>query len=533
MGRRGPGAKPTTARPKAPQRASRRPQSGLSRAERVIAWCEGLKITSGAHAGRKLRLRPWQRDIIRSIYAVDAAGRRPVRTALVSFARKNGKSALAAALALCHLIGPEAIPRGQVVSSAADRNQAALIYAEMKAFALANATIAKRLVFRDFKKEIEDVVTGSTFASLSSDAKKAHGLSPNFAVADELAQWRDRSLLDAIRTGQGAHSEPLCLIISTRSPDPDSPLEELLRYAEDVRSGVIEDPSFVGFVWTAPLDADPWADKTWHLANPGLGDFRDLEDVKTQAAQARRLPSQESSFRAYILNQPVTPDERFIGPALWDACSRLAPAEGSCFAGLDLSSGPADLTAFALYWPKTGRLVTQAFLPAAQFEVKSREDRAPYASWEAMGHVVRMPGRAIDKAWLGGWIKRAIEGLELSALALDRWGLNDFEVQLDREGIRLPLEPHGMGFRDMSPALSAFEAAVLEGEIAHGGNPLLRWALANAAVDTDPAGGRKLSKARAKGRIDPLMAAILAVAQAARQPAELDWSRTGLLIGEI
>ncbi|MFL1461350.1 terminase large subunit [Roseococcus sp. DSY-14] len=474
-------------------------------------------------------LRPWQRGILEGLYAADAAGRRLVRTGVVSMARKGGKSGLASALALAHLVGPEAVPRGQVVSAAADRGQASIIFAELRAFALANPAIADRLIFRDFNKTAEDVVTGSTFAALSADARKAHGLSPTFAIADEVAQWRGRELLEALQTGMGAHAEALLLAISTRSPDPENPLEELIRYGEQVAAGTIADPTFRSFVWTAPLEADPWAESTWHLANPALGDFRSLDDVRAQAMQARGLPSKEAAFRAYTLNQPIAPDDRFIGPAEWDACDEEGEARGPCFAALDLASGAADLTAFACYWPETGKLRVVGFIPAEQLERKMQEDRAPYREWQARGLIVPIPGRAIDRAWLVGWLAAELDGLELAAVAHDRWGLNDLLQVMDREGVVLPMKPHGQGFRDMSPSIGAFEAAVLQRHLAHGGNPLLRWAVANAVVDMDPAGSRKLSKARARGRIDPLIAAVMAVGFASREPPAPTYEGVGWL----
>ncbi|NMJ41831.1 hypothetical protein GWK16_11305 [Roseomonas sp. JC162] len=317
MGRRGPGAKPARAAPIPAAKPVRRRAGGATRAERVIRWCEGLTITSGAYAGRKLRLKSWQKDILRRIYAEGPGGRRPVRTALISMGRKSGKTTLCAALALCHLVGPEAVPRGQVVSAAADRGQAGILYAELRAFALTDPAIADRLVFRDFNKTVEDVVTGSTFAALSADHRKAHGLSPTVAICDEVAQWRGRELLDALQTGQGAHAEPLLLAISTRSPDPDNPLEEMIRYAAQVDDGTIEDPTFTAAIYSAPLEADPWAEDTWRAANPDADEVR-IADIRVQAMQARRLPSREPAFRAYSLNQPVTAEERFIGPADWD-----------------------------------------------------------------------------------------------------------------------------------------------------------------------------------------------------------------------
>lgn len=526
MGKRGPGAKPARAVPKPIKKPATRRKGGATRAERVIAWVEGLTITSGAYAGQKVALRPWQKDILRRIYAEGADGRRPVRTALISMGRKSGKTTLCAALALCHLVGPEAVPRGQVVSAAADRGQASILYNELRAFALADDEIADRLVFRDFNKTVEDVVTGSTFAALSADHRKAHGLSPTVAICDEVAQWRGRDLLDALQTGQGAHAEPLLLAISTRSPDPDSPLEEMIRYAGQVADGTIEDPTYASAIYSAPLDADPWAEDTWHAANPDADAVR-IADIRVQATQAQRLPSREPAFRAYVLNQPVQADERFIGPVDWDACAGVAEAKGQCFGGLDLASGAADLTAFSLYWPETGALRVWAFLPAAKMDEKSREDRAPYREWQGRGLVVEIPGRAIDRPWLMAWIAQQVDGLDLVGIASDRWGLNDLKAVLDREGIVLPLRPHGAGYKDVSPSLTAFEALVLEAKLKHGANPLLRWAVANAAIDMDPAGNRKLSKERANGRIDPLVAAVTAVGLAAREPAPATFDNVG------
>lgn len=516
MGLRGPNARPV----KRPQKveAASEPEAvpGRTRADRLINWIERLKVPSGIHAGKPFRLRPWQRAIVKELFRTDRRGKRRVRLGLLSMGRKNGKTGFASALALAHLAGPEAIAGGQVLSGAADRAQAALIYSAMKSMALASPELSGRIIFRDFRKEAEDVETGSTYQALSSDARKAHGLSPHFWVADELAQWRGRDLLDALRTGSGAHAEPLGLVISTRSPDPDNPLEELIRYAADVDEGRIKDDTFRAFIYTAPLDADPWVKATWKLANPALGDFNDTQNIKVLANQAQRIPSTEPSFRAYTLNQPVALDDRWLSPADWDRCIAVPEPEGECWGGLDLAAGPADLTAFTLFWPKTGALKTWAFLPSTLLDEKAREDNAPYRVWQKAGHIIEVPGRTVDRAWLGAWIKRQTEALPLRKIASDRWMLDDLRAQFAREGIDLPLDPHGAGYKDVSPSLTAFEALILAGQIAHGGNPVLRWAAANACIESDPAGNRKLSKLRSRGRIDPIVSAVYAVGLASR-----------------
>ena len=269
---------------------------GLSRVNRVIAFIESLPITSGVHAGRKFILRPWQKRIIRSIYKT-RKGRRVIKTALITTPRKQGKTALAAALALCHLLGPEAEPRGQCYSAAADREQAAIIFREMVAIVYLMPEFSERCHVKALPREIIDNVTGSVYRALSADARKAHGLSPSFAIYDELAQARDRTLFDNLSSGTGARSEPLVIVISTQSPDPHHILSELVDYGQSVLDVTIEDESFHATIYAAPPDSDPWSVKTWRKCNPALGDFRSLGEFRQFAAQAKRMPSKENVFR--------------------------------------------------------------------------------------------------------------------------------------------------------------------------------------------------------------------------------------------
>ncbi len=508
-------------------------REGLSRAERVIAFIESLKITAGMHAGRPFELRPWQRAIIQAVYATDAAGRRPVRQALITMGRKNGKTQLAAALCLAHLCGPEARPRSQCYSAAADREQAAIIYREMIAFLKASPALWRRVIYRDFKRELEDTKTGATYVALSSDARKAHGLSPAFFICDELAQWKARTLYDNLITGTGAHADPLGIVISTQSADPFHVMSELVHYGQQVNEGIVSDPTFAPFIYTVPRDADPFDEKLWRLANPALGDFRSVEEMRTTADQARRIPAREAVFRNLYLNQAIEPDERFIHGRDWDGLAEpFDPAElrgEECHAGLDLGSA-ADLCGLALWFPKRDRMLAWGFLPDHQMDVKALQDRAPYRLWVEQGHMIATPGRAIDKAWVAHKLKEIASEYDLRSVAYDRWGMKDLEVILSVMGLHLPLKPHGQGFRDMGASVEEFERLVLQERLRHGGNPLLRWCLSNAAVESDPAGNRKLAKNRSKGRIDPLIAAIMAVGVCARSEAAPTFEFTGMFV---
>src|SRR5215831_14648993 len=239
---------------------------GLSRAERVICFVESLPCTAGQWA---FRLRAWQRRELRRIYRADGHGKRPVRSVCWSMGRGNGKTGLAAVLALCHLVGPESQPRGEVYAAANDRFQSGRLFNEIAAVVERTSWLAARVSIRRHVKELEDIGgTGSLFAALSADVPTKHGLAPHFVIVDELGQSQSRELLDALETGLGKRKDPMLWVISTQAATDSMPMSELVDYGLRVRRGEIVDPSFHLVLYTAPPDADPWSRKTWKLANP-------------------------------------------------------------------------------------------------------------------------------------------------------------------------------------------------------------------------------------------------------------------------
>jgi phage terminase large subunit-like protein len=220
-------------------------------------------------AEKNFQVRPWQREFIEAVYATDEHGRRLVRTAVLSMGRGGGKTTLAAALALCHLAGPEAERRGEIYSAANDRSQATRIFDELTAIALEVPWLAQRLTIRRFTKEIEDRGrTGSRYTALSADVPTKLGFSITFCVYDELGAAPGRALLDALDTAMGKRDQPLMLVISTQAARDEAPLSMLIDYGLRIQRGEIIDPSFHLALHTAPEDADPWSPETWKKANP-------------------------------------------------------------------------------------------------------------------------------------------------------------------------------------------------------------------------------------------------------------------------
>ena len=534
MGRRGVGAKSIKA---AEKRASDVPEShawqaeGLSRAERVIAFIETLPVTKGILAGTKMKLIPEQVQFIRDIYdPVDDDSRRIVRQAVLSEARKNGKTGLIVGIVCAHLVGPEAEDRGEIVSAANDRDQAALVFNEIEAIIDATPWMGLIVNVQRFKKIIEVVGTppdgrgkGSTYEALSSDAKTKHGLSPSLWIYDELAQATKRDLLDALQTSQGGRAEPLGIVISTQSPKPTHPMSELIDYGEKIAEGLIDDATFVCHVYAAPDGCDLLDEDAWRAANPALGIFRDITDLRTLALRATRIPSQENPFRNLYLNQRVDAEPKAIDPAEWNACGEAVDLEAlrgqRCYAGLDLAS-VRDLASLVLYFPDCGAVLPFFWCPKAGIDKKEETDRVPYGVWVKQKLLEATPGAAINKRYIARRLAEIVAAYDLQAVAYDRWAINDLKVILAEEGINLPLVPWGQGFASMGPAVDAFETAMLAGTLRHGMHPILRWCASNLIYGTDPAGARKPDKSRSTDRIDGMVALIMACGAASSGQGE-------------
>jgi phage terminase large subunit-like protein len=476
-----------------------------------------------------MKLREWQKDFIRSVYREDDDGNRPVRTAVLSMGRKNGKTGLIVPLAMCHLAGPEAEPRGEVFSAANDVAQAGRVFSEIVAILNSHPELDARCNVVKFRKEIEVLEgagKGSIYKALSADATTKHGLSPSFIVYDELGQATKRDLYEALDTAMGARENPLMVVISTQAANDHAPMSELIDYGLKVNAGDVTDPTFHLTLYTAPDSADPWSLETWKLANPALGDFRSLPDVERQAAQAQRVPSKENAFRNLILNQRVAAHVRFLAKAEWDRCGGAVDIEAlkgrKCFGGLDLSAA-RDLTAWVLVFPMedgTMHVLPRFYLPENGIADKSEADRVPYDVWARQGLLTLIPGSTIDPGFVAEAMAEDAARYQIEAVAYDRWRIEDLKRELARIGAVMNLVPHGQGFRDMSPAVDALERAVAESKLQHGSHPVLTMCAANAVITKDPAGGRKLDKAKAAGRIDGLVALAMAGSIAARHEPE-------------
>jgi len=485
---------------------------GETRAERNIRWIrEHCRVPEGKDIGKPVVLREWQKADLRKIYDNPAG----TRTAIISFAKKNGKSSLAACLLLLHLCGPESVPNTQLPSTAQSKEQAAVLFNLAAKIVRLSPTLEPAIVIRENLKQLFFPERGTLYKALSAEASTAHGQSPIFAIHDELGQVRGpvSELYNAIENAMGAHEAPMSIIISTQAPTDADLLSILI---DDALTG--RDPAVVLSLYTADEKLDPFSEEALKQANPAYGDFLNPKEIKKQAADAKALPSQESLYRNYTLNQRVDRNNPFISREIWKANgSPVSRWEGEeVWAGLDLSS-TADLTAFVPIAKVDGEWEVKPtfWLPEEGLEAKSRNDRVPYDLWAKQGYLEACPGKAVEYEFVAVWLYQFCQTHNVRKIAFDRWGMKYLRPWLIAAGftderVDLLFEEFGQGFQSMSPALRDLESILLNGQLRHANHPVLTMCAANAVVTSDPAGGRKLNKAKAAGRIDGMVALTMA-----------------------
>lgn len=486
----------------------------MTRGERVCAFIETYCVApEGDLVGRPLKLEDFQRSWIMAVYDNPAG----TRLAILSIAKKNGKTPLIAALMLAHLAGPEARTNSQIVSGAMSQQQAAVVFKYAWKMVQASPKLSALVRVRPSLKTLHGLAANVEYRAISRQKKTAHGIAPVLAIVDELGQVRgpQDDFVEALETALGAYEDSMLVVISTQAA---SDADLLSTWIDDqIRS---PSPTTVCHVHAAPPDCEILDEAAWRQANPALGIFRSESDLRTLALKASRMPAFEGAFRNLNLNQRVAQQRLAFAASVW---ARGAGAvDVSIFIdgrpvhlGLDLSQR-ADLTAaIAAAQDDDGdvHLLAFCYTPLEGIEDRARADRAPYDVWARQGVLIAVPGATIDYDYVCTDLIRRTQGMALASVQFDRWRMDVLRAAAERTKFALLVHSWadvGQGYRDFAPRLEAFESALLAGRIRHGGHPLLNMGARNAIAVADPAGARKLDKSKSTQRIDPLVAAIMA-----------------------
>lgn len=508
-------------------------------ADAAIAFFALLRHSKGRWNDEPFELSPWQAFIVGSIFGWKRwDGLRRFRIVFVEVPRKNGKTTLAAGIAL-FLFVCDGEAGAEIYSAATKKDQARLVFNDAKAF-VAKSEDLNEVVTR-WKAQLEIPELRSKFEPLGADADSLDGLNPFVVVCDEIHAWKSRDMWDVLLTGMGSREQPLALVITTAGDFSESIYNELHTDAEQVLEGVVADDEVFGFI--ATIDAeDEWTDPAaWAKANPGLGVSLREEELASVIKRAGRQPASVNKVKRNRLNVRTAALDAWIRLDLWDKCGTpwdAAELLGKpCYGGLDLAN-TSDLAAFVLSFPwgvsrgePVYRLKCWFWCPGDSEEGHAAEKlRRKLFPWVQAGHVEFTDGTSIDLGRIEQVVKEAAQVYDLRAVCYDPWNAGATAQALEAAGIRV--ERFTQNSNTYNEPSRAFERAIGDGRLLHGGNPVLRWMASNCVAKTNGAGYLMPDRKRSRDKIDGIPASIMAVAGEMRarfEQTESIYEKRGLL----
>lgn len=508
-----------------------------AKADRAVAFIQNLKHTKGKWDGKPFLLLPWQEQIVRDIFGiVRPDGKRQFRSAYIEIPKKNGKSELAAAIALYLLYG-DGEASAEVYGCANDRNQASIVFDVAKRMVEKSPALLRRSKIAAATKRIVNYRNAGFYQVLSAETGTKHGLNISGLVFDEIHAQPNRKLYDVMTKGSGdAREQPLFFIITTAGTDKESICYELHTKALDIMNGRKIDHSFYPVIYGLS-DEDDWNDeRNWYKANPSLGYTISIDRVRDAYKDALDNPAEENVFKQLRLNIWTNSAVAWIPDHIYERGNLkidFSALEGrDCYAGLDLSS-TSDITAFVLVFPprsESEKYIVLPFfwLPEETLELRCRRDHVLYDVWHRQGYINTTEGNVIHYGFIERFIERLGEKYHIIEIAYDRWNATQMVQNLEDMGFTMV--PFGQGFKDMSPPSKELYKLLMEGNINHGGNPVLKWMAQNVVMRQDPAGNIKPDKERSVEKIDGIVALIMGLDRCIRSaPVTSVYDERGIL----
>lgn len=504
-----------------------------------------LKLNGGEFEGQPFELLPWQKFIVGSIFGWKGSdGYRRFRVVYVESGKGSGKSPLAAGVGLRGLVGDNEA-RAEIYAAATKKDQAMILFRDAVAMVQQSPELTKRLACSGTGQNIWNLAylkAGSFFRPISSDDGQS-GPRPHMALIDEVHEHKTNLVVEMMRAGTKSRKQALIFMITNSGSNKRGPCWEYHEYGSRVASGALTDDGFFAYICSLDEGDDPIQDEScWFKSNPSLqdADLPGMKYLREQVTEARGMPSKEAMVRRLNFCEWTGAESPWISWDVWSQAEERVPMSllrsRPCVGGLDLSS-TTDLTSFVLLFYPTfedphWRLLPYFWIPDHELDKREARDKVPYAAWIKSGDLETTPGRAISKLHVLRRMQTICDYFQVDKIAYDRWRIEDMRQLMSEYDITLPeLVEFGQGFKDMGPAVDEFERRLLgiielrseeEGSteeffdteavesLRHDGNPVMTWCAGNAVIVSDPAGNRKADKAKATGRIDGIIASIMA-----------------------
>jgi phage terminase large subunit-like protein len=490
------------------------------KANEACAFIELLPHVEGVWETPTIKLEPAQVFFVCNLFGFRREnGARRFTTALFAVARKNAKSALAAAILLTvYCLEEEVGP--QILSAATTGDQARIVFGVAKRMVERTPDLAEAFTLEAFANAIARYEVGGTFKPINAKASTQDGLNPSAMCFDELHAHKTRDLFDVLRSAAGARKNPLFLYTTTEGYENPGPWAEVRQFAFQVLEEVIDADHFLCLYYALDEDDDDFDEAAWIKANPLLGVSVSLDKMREYASEAKQQPGALAEFQIKRLNRRAAAAEGWIDLRRWRKCGGEVPLDElvgyPCWGAFDLATA-RDLNAWRLLWLKDDIYYTwgRFWVPAEAVKTRGERGTVPYRAWVNSGHMTETPGEVADYDFMAEQILEDCLKFQPSVIAYDAWHSLQLVTKLKEEGLNC--QAFIQGPRSYSPAMVAFERAYTAGRLRHGNNPVLTWNAANLVPRRDANLNMAPDKKRSAEKIDGMVALLMAFGAAANE----------------
>ena len=458
------------------------------KADKVVNFIEKLKLSTGKFANKNFKLSEWQKFVIYYVYGLvyKNSGLRVTREVYLQLSRKSGKTALASAMALYHLVA-DGENDGQIIFAANSTAQAQL------AFTMATNYVSyidpKGKYFKKYRDSIKFPLTKSIMKVVSADANRLDGLNISAAVIDEYHAAPNNAVSEVLSSSVGMRTQPLIIYVTTSGFDLTSPCYQMRNTCVELLHGKLKDDSLAAFIFELDEDDDIENPKNWQKCQPNLGLTVTEDYIKSELVKAKNNPSLMTNFKTKILNKWVAsaigewiPSEYLL------KCSEKVNLEdythNVCYIGLDLSS-VSDMTAISVlvFDNINQKYIFKNFYYLPQTALQESPNREKYRVWYEQKYLNLTSGNVVDYEYILNDIQKINKIIPIQAISYDSWQSTALIIKLTELGYNCV--PFSQSTGSMNRPTRHLEMISRNDHLIIDDNPITRWMFANCELRED------------------------------------------------
>lgn len=459
-----------------------------NKADKVVAFIEKLKLSTGKFANKQFKLAEWQKFVIYYTYGLvyKDSGLRVTRELYLQLSRKSGKTALASAMALYHLVA-DGENDGQIIFAANSTAQAQL------AFTMATNYVSyidqKGKYFKKYRDSIKFPLTKSIMKVVSADANRLDGLNISAAVIDEYHAAPNNAVSEVLSSSVGMREQPLIIYVTTSGFDLTSPCYTMRNTCFELLHGKLQDDSLAAFIFELDEDDDIEDSNNWVKCQPNLGLTVTEEYIKSELLKAKNNPNLMTNFKTKILNKwCASAVGEWIPSEYIMKCSQTVKLEDwsnyVCYVGLDLSS-VSDMTAISvLVFDNINQkylFKNYYFLP--QTALEESPNREKYRNWFEQHYLDLTSGNVVDYEYILNKIQQINKIVPIQAISYDSWQSTALIIKLTELGFNCV--PFSQSTGSMNRPTRHIEMIARNEHLILDDNPITRWMFSNCELRED------------------------------------------------